>query len=143
MKKLVLLLFLVLFPFLSMAAEQRLEEPIVFFNTPTFTYHYDRSQTWNEKNFGVGITSYFTRHVSIGLGQFRNSNFKTARYAFVSYEDDIYRNLGVGVAGGPVTNYPFKVAALPFIRLGSIDDPVHLKVVVSNQMISPSIFIKF
>ena len=77
----------------------------------TVSYHFDRSQKWNEKNYGVGYRYQRSDGWSYQTGIYRNSYFRDAVYVIVQREWYLQHGLRVGGFAGFVTGYDVPVAA--------------------------------
>jgi hypothetical protein len=74
------------------------------------SYHFDRSQEWNERNAGLGVRFEQGNGLSYQTGFYNNSYGKLTTYVVAQKE---WRVMGIraGVFGGRVTGYAVPVAA--------------------------------
>lgn len=96
------------------------------------SYWDDKGQNvkWNEVNYGAGIEYQLSRHFYATAGGYKNSIHKASFYAGAGIETDGSRKLGAGVEAGIITGYeiPIVPSLIPYIRIGSRNDPFNLKV---------------
>jgi hypothetical protein len=76
----------------------------------TVSYHFDRSQNWNEQNYGIGYRYQHNNHWSFQGGFYDNSYGRWTRYAVVQHEWRIF-GIQAGAFAGFVTGYNTPVAA--------------------------------
>lgn len=74
------------------------------------SYHFDRSQEWNERNFGVGLRFQHSNGYSSQFGTYKNSYNRRTWYAVGQKQWPIY-SAHAGVFAGAVTGYDSPVAA--------------------------------
>ncbi len=74
------------------------------------SYHFDRSQEWNERNWGLGIRFQHGNGYSSQFGTYENSYDRRTWYAVGQKQWPIY-SVHAGVFAGTVTGYDSPVAA--------------------------------
>jgi len=77
----------------------------------TASYHFDRAQQWNEKNYGVAYRHCIAQGMSIQGGYYRNSYFRGTFYLLVQREWHLAGPIRGGVFAGGVTGYKVPAAA--------------------------------
>jgi len=125
----------------------------VFISPAIFSYHFEDKEKLNNDNYGIGLQFDLKKKLSINLGQFknsdyRNSNYLTSSYYFVSVSDyklgvliggfDGYPNENNGnffLAALPVINYKKKYFQLNFSYVPKINN--HLKSAAMVQILFP------
>jgi opacity protein-like surface antigen len=87
-------------------------------------------RTFNEFNPGVGLEYRLNDTFHVEAGTYKNSLYRTSMYASIAAETNGSKFLGAGVQAGVLTGYdmPAPVAAIPYLRFGSRDDKVNVKV---------------
>ena len=87
-------------------------------------------RTFNEFNPGIGLEYRINDTFHVEAGTYKNSLYRTSVYASVAAETSGSRFLGAGIQAGVLTGYDMKapVAAIPYLRFGSRDDKVNVKV---------------
>lgn len=71
------------------------------------SYHFDRSQHFNEKNFGIGLEYKLSKDWALTAGQYDNSIRNTSHYAAVEWTPLHAGPVNLGVAGGAIDGYYF------------------------------------
>ncbi|MEZ0262822.1 MAG: hypothetical protein ACAH80_17590 [Alphaproteobacteria bacterium] len=86
-------------------------------------------RTFNEFNPGVGLEYRLNGTFHVEAGAYKNSLYRTSVYASVAAETNGSKFLGAGIQAGVLTGYdtPAPVAAIPYLRFGSRDDKVNVK----------------
>ena len=125
----------------------------VFISPAIFSYHFENKEKLNNDNYGIGLQFDLKKKLSINLGQFensdyRNSNYLTSSYYFVSVSDyklgvliggfDGYPNENSGnffLAALPIINYKKKYFQLNFSYVPNINN--HLKSAAMVQILFP------
>ena len=125
----------------------------VFISPAIFSYHFEDKEKLNNDNYGIGLQFDLKKKLSINLGQFensdyRNSNYLTSSYYFVSVSDyklgvliggfDGYPNENSGnffLAALPIINYKKKYFQLNFSYVPNINN--HLKSAAMVQILFP------
>lgn len=74
------------------------------------SYHFDRSQEWNERNLGAGLRFQHEDGYSTQIGTYRNSYFRQTWYAIGQKEWPVM-SVKAGVFAGLVSGYDTPVAA--------------------------------
>lgn len=70
------------------------------------SYHVDRGANYNEINQGFAIRHYgYSGFDYISVGQYKNSIYKTSRYAIIGWEKPISDNIALGLVVGVVDGY--------------------------------------
>jgi hypothetical protein len=77
----------------------------------TVSYHFDRSQDWNEQNYGVGYRHCIGQGLSLQGGYYHNSYYRDTFYLIVQREWHLAGAIRGGVFAGGVTGYSVPVAA--------------------------------
>jgi opacity protein-like surface antigen len=92
-------------------------------------YDNGEKRTFNEINPGVGLEYRINDTFHVEAGAYKNSLYRTSVYASVAAETKGSRFLGAGLQAGVLTGYDMKlpVAAIPYLRFGSRDDKVNVK----------------
>lgn len=87
-------------------------------------------RTFNEFNPGVGLEYRLNDTFHVEAGTYKNSLYRTSVYASVAAETNGSKFFGAGIQAGVLTGYdmPAPVAAIPYLRFGSRDDKVNVKV---------------
>lgn len=87
-------------------------------------------RTFNEFNPGVGLEYRLNDTFHVEAGTYKNSLYRTSVYASVAAETSGSKFFGAGIQAGVLTGYdmPAPVAAIPYLRFGSRDDKVNVKV---------------
>jgi len=94
---------------------------LAFFTAATFaqtrsavlhvgSYHFDRSQDWNEQNYGLGYRYQYNANWSYQTGFYKNSYSRDTLYAIVQHEWRIF-GVQAGAFAGFVTGYDAPIAA--------------------------------
>ena len=65
----------------------------------------DNGDHLNERNYGVGINSYFDSSKYVGFGVYKNSINKTSTYGGVGYRHHVARHVDLGVDAYLVSGY--------------------------------------
>jgi opacity protein-like surface antigen len=88
-----------------------------------------QTRTFNEFNPGVGLEYRINDTFHVEAGTYKNSLYRTSVYASVAAETNGSKFLGAGLQAGLLTGYdmPAPVAAIPYLRFGSRDDKVNVK----------------
>ena len=76
----------------------------------TVSYHFDRSQEWNERNFGLGLRHDHGDGYSSQIGTYPNSYNRRTWYLIGQKEWPVM-SFHAGVFAGAVTGYDYPVAA--------------------------------
>jgi len=87
-------------------------------------------RTFNEFNPGAGLEYRLNDTFHVEAGAYKNSLYRTSMYASVAAETNGSKFLGAGVQAGVLTGYdtPVPLAAIPYMRFGSRDGKVNVKV---------------
>lgn len=71
------------------------------------SYHTDRGTPHNEVNAGANVEYAWTAHDAVGLGLYRNSNWRESRYAVYRWTPWNAGNVRLGAIVGVVDGYAF------------------------------------
>jgi len=124
--KLALTSLLLLLSFPACGAEEKPEHTNDFnlwVNPGLLSYHFDRNAGYRELNWGFGVQSDWSEHVSVLAGNFINSDRVRSKYAGVVWQPLSWHALKLGVAAGAFDGYPsmrnggWFAAALPWISI--------------------------
>ena len=83
-------------------AEKRSE---LWINPGMYSYHYDKSQSFNNNNIGVGAEYRFSTVASITIGGFKNSNSTHSNYVGIYWQPISLGPVNIGVVGGGFNGY--------------------------------------
>ncbi len=85
-----------------------------------FSYHFDRSSSHNEINYGLGCSKDLDKDLAVSIGAYRNSQFITSKYALLDYTP--YHPapaFSVGLSAGYLDGYSFNktnIMAAPLVK---------------------------
>lgn len=74
-------------------------------NAGMYSYHYDKSQKFNNNNFGFGAEYRFSTVASVTVGGFKNSNSTHSNYAGIYWQPIAIGPLNIGIVGGGFNGY--------------------------------------
>ncbi len=77
----------------------------LWLNAGMYSYHYDKSQSFNNNNIGVGAEYRFSTVASITIGGFKNSNSTHSNYVGIYWQPISLGPVNIGVVGGGFNGY--------------------------------------
>lgn len=83
-------------------AERRNE---LWLNAGMYSYHYDKSQNFNNNNMGFGAEYRFSSVASVTVGGFKNSDSTHSNYAGIYWQPIALGPVNIGVVGGGFNGY--------------------------------------
>ena len=78
----------------------------LWLNPGMYSYHYDKSQNFNDHNFGFGGEYKFSTIASLTVGEFRNSDNAHSKYVGIYWEPIAIGPVNFGLVGGGFNGYP-------------------------------------
>jgi hypothetical protein len=102
----------------------------LWLNAGMHSYHYDKSQSFNNNNVGFGAEYQFSSVASVTVGGFKNSDSSHSNYAGIFWQPLSISLIRVGLAGGGFNGYSstnnggwfpavFPVATIEWRRIGA------------------------
>jgi len=107
--------------------------------------HFNTTEVWNEKNYGLGITEDQSKNSSTSFGIYKNSLSRTSVYAYYNYYIPVNKYVRIGALVGLTTGYNIPIApmAAPLISLGN-DYRVNIGMLPEIPNVTPAvIFMNF
>jgi len=89
-------------PFELIEPESRSE---LWLNAGMYSYHYDKSQNFNNNNIGFGAEYRFSSVASVTVGGFKNSDSTHSNYAGIYWQPIAVGPVNIGVVGGGFNGY--------------------------------------
>lgn len=77
----------------------------LWLNPGMYSYHYDKSQSFNNNNIGVGAEYRFSTVASLTVGGFKNSNSTHSNYVGMYWQPIALGPVNLGVVGGGFNGY--------------------------------------
>jgi hypothetical protein len=87
----------------AMAADEKSGE--IWVNAGSISHHFNRNYDFNERNWGLGAEYKFDARRSVFAGTYRNSMWRTTRYAGLSYTPFQIGQARIGMIGGVADGY--------------------------------------
>lgn len=78
----------------------------LWLNAGMYSYHYDKSQNFNDNNIGFGAEYRFSNVASITAGGFKNSNSAHSNYVGIYWQPIAIGPFNLGIVGGGFNGYP-------------------------------------
>lgn len=83
-------------------AESRSE---LWLNAGMYSYHYDKSQNFNNNNIGFGVEYRFSSVASFTIGGFKNSDSTHSNYVGIYWQPIALGPINIGLVGGGFNGY--------------------------------------
>ena len=77
----------------------------LWLNAGMYSYHYDKSQNFNNNNVGFGAEYRFSTVASITVGGFKNSDSTHSNYAGIYWQPIAVGPVNIGIVGGGFNGY--------------------------------------
>ncbi len=77
----------------------------LWLNAGMYSYHYDKSQNFNNNNIGIGAEYRFSTVASLTVGGFKNSDSSHSNYAGIYWQPIAVGPVNIGVVGGGFNGY--------------------------------------
>ena len=77
----------------------------LWLNAGMYSYHYDKSQNFNNNNIGIGAEYRFSTVASLTVGGFKNSDSSHSNYAGIYWQPIAVGPVSIGVVGGGFNGY--------------------------------------
>jgi hypothetical protein len=77
----------------------------LWLNAGMYSYHYDKSQNFNNNNIGAGAEYRFSSVASITVGGFKNSDRTHSNYAGIYWQPIALGPVNFGIVGGSFNGY--------------------------------------
>ena len=81
------------------------EKSELWVNAGMYSYHYDKSQNFNNNNVGFGAEYRFSTVASITVGGFKNSDSTHSNYAGIYWQPIAVGPVNMGIVGGGFNCY--------------------------------------
>jgi len=78
----------------------------LWLNPGMYSYHYDKSQSFNNNNLGFGAEYRFSTVASVTVGGFKNSDSTHSNYAGIYWQPIAIGPINIGLVGGGFNGYP-------------------------------------
>ncbi len=114
----------------------------LWINPGLVSYHFDRNAGYRGLNWGFGVQSDLSDHLSVLAGNFINSDRARSNYAGLAWQPLSWHSVRIGLAAGIFNGYPAMLnggwfaAALPWISIRNERVGVNLTIVpnYSNRL---------
>jgi hypothetical protein len=77
----------------------------LWLNAGMYSYHYDKSQSFNNNNIGIGAEYRFSTVASVTIGGFKNSNSTHSNYVGIYWQPIALGPINIGAVGGAFNGY--------------------------------------
>jgi hypothetical protein len=77
----------------------------LWLNPGMYSYHYDKSQSFNNNNIGIGAEYRFSTVASLTVGGFKNSNSTHSNYVGMYWQPIALGPINIGAVGGAFNGY--------------------------------------
>ena len=77
----------------------------LWLNAGMYSYHYDKSQNFNNNNIGFGAEYRFSSVASATVGGFKNSDSTHSNYAGIYWQPIALGPVNIGIVGGGFNGY--------------------------------------
>jgi len=77
----------------------------LWLNAGMYSYHYDKSQSLNNNNIGLGAEYRFSSVASVTVGGFKNSDSTHSNYAGIYWQPISIGPINLGLVGGGFNGY--------------------------------------
>jgi hypothetical protein len=77
----------------------------LWLNAGMYSYHYDKSQNFNNNNIGIGAEYRFSTVASLTVGGFKNSDSSHSNYAGIYWQPIAVGPVNIGIVGGGFNGY--------------------------------------
>lgn len=77
----------------------------LWMNAGMYSYHYDKSQSFNNNNIGIGAEYRFSTVASLTVGGFKNSNSTHSNYVGIYWQPIALGPIKLGLVGGGFNGY--------------------------------------
>jgi len=77
----------------------------LWINAGMYSYHYDKSQSFNNNNIGFGAEYRFSTVASVTVGGFKNSDSTHSNYAGIYWQPISLGFINLGIVGGGFNGY--------------------------------------
>lgn len=77
----------------------------LWLNAGMYSYHYDKTQSFNNNNIGFGAEYRFSSVASVTLGEFKNSDSTHSNYVGIYWQPISLGFINLGVVGGGFNGY--------------------------------------
>lgn len=77
----------------------------LWLNPGMYSYHYDKSQSFNNNNLGIGFEYRYSSVSSITIGTFKNSDSTQSNYAGIYWQPLAFGPVNFGVVAGGFNGY--------------------------------------
>jgi len=81
------------------------EKSELWLNLGMYSYHYDKSQSFNNNNVGFGAEYRFSSVASVTVGGFKNSDSTHSNYAGIYWQPISIGPINLGLVGGGFNGY--------------------------------------
>jgi len=77
----------------------------LWLNAGMYSYHYDKSQSFNNNNIGIGAEYRFSSVASVTVGGFKNSDSTHSNYIGMYWQPIAVGPINLGLVGGGFNGY--------------------------------------
>lgn len=127
----------------KLAKAEEVSRPEIWGVATVRSYHWDRSRTHVEDNYGFGVEYYFNKDFGLSIGRYKNSFGEPSNYAMAIYRPFHVGKWHAGVGIGPVSGYEPHTKILPMPVVSYEERQWGINVGVSPVVMGLQLKVKF